>query len=50
LGLTAGPVPPRVEVPVKAGLLALIDHANGRGWSTRKACALLGLDPDRATA
>ena len=50
MGLTAGPVPPRVEAPVKAGLLALIDHANGRGWSTRKACALLGLDPDRATA
>jgi putative transposase len=47
LGLTAGPVPPRVEAPVKAGLLALIAHAHGRGWPTRRACSLLGLDPDR---
>jgi putative transposase len=50
LGLTAGPVPPRVDAPVKAGLLALIDHAGERGWSTRRACSLLGLDPDRAAA
>jgi putative transposase len=48
LGLTAGTVPPRVEAPVKAGLLALVDHAVGAGWSTRRACQLLGLDPDRA--
>jgi hypothetical protein len=50
LGLTAGPVPPRVDAPVKAGLLALIDHVGERGWSTRRACSLLGLDPDRAAA
>ena len=50
MGLTAGPVPPRVEAPVKAGLLALIDHAGQRGWSTRRSCALLGLDPDRVAA
>jgi len=46
--LTAGPVPPRVDAPVKAGLLALVEHARGRGWSMRRACALLGVDPDRA--
>jgi putative transposase len=50
LGLTAGPVPPRVDAPVKAGLLALIAHAGERGWSTRRCCALLGLDPDRVSA
>jgi len=48
LGLTAGPVPPRVDAPAKAGLLALVEHAVGRGWSTAPACRLLGLDPDRA--
>ncbi len=48
MGLTAGPVPPRVQAPVKSGLLTLIDHAVGAGWSTRRACSLLGLDPDRA--
>ncbi len=47
MGLTAGPVPPRVDAPVKAGLLALIAHAAGRGWSTARACRLLGVDPDR---
>ena len=48
MGLIAGAVPPRVQAPVKTGLLALLDHAVGAGWSTRRACALLGLDPDRA--
>ena len=46
MGLTAGAVPARVEAPVKAGLLAL-GHAVERGWSTARACRLLGLDPDR---
>ncbi len=50
MGLTAGAVPPRVEAPVKADLLALIDHAYERGWSTRRSGALLGLDPDRAAS
>ena len=50
MGLTAGAVPARIEAPVKAGLLALIDHAGQCGWSTRRSCALLGLDPDRAAA
>jgi putative transposase len=44
LGLTAGPVPPRVGQHVKAGLLDLIDHVVDRGWSARRAAQLLGLD------
>lgn len=48
MGLTAGPVPPRVAAPAKAGLLALVDHARGAHWSTIRSCRLLGLDPDRA--
>ncbi len=47
MGLTAGPVPARVDAPVKAGLLDLVDHAGRAGWSSRRACVLLGLDPDR---
>ncbi|MGH8894613.1 MAG: transposase [Actinomycetes bacterium] len=47
MGLTAGPVPPRVDAPVKAGLLTLVAHARDRGWSRARACRLLGLDPDR---
>jgi putative transposase len=43
LGLVAGPVPPRVHAEVKAGLLGLVDHATCRGWSTRRAAAVLGL-------
>ena len=48
MGLTAGPVPPRVDARVKAGLLDLIAHAGERGWSTRRAAELLGLDQTRA--
>jgi transposase InsO family protein len=45
LGLTAGLVPPRVEAEVKAGLLALVEHAGSEGgWSLRRAAATLGLD------
>src|ERR1039458_7779445 len=44
LGLTAGLVPPRVDGNVKAGLLALIDHAAEQGWSLRRSSAALGLD------
>jgi transposase InsO family protein len=50
LGLSAGVVPPRVEAPAKAGLLALVDHAVAQGWSARRACALLGLNSDRVAA
>jgi putative transposase len=48
LGLTAGPVPPRVDASVKAGVLDLIDHALAHGWSARAACTLLGIDDLRA--
>ena len=48
MGLTAGPVPPRVDASVKAGVLDLIDHAIAHGWSARAACGLLGIDDLRA--
>lgn len=48
MGLTAGPVPPRVDASVKAGVLDLIDHALAHGWSARAACTLLGIDDLRA--
>lgn len=45
MGLTAGLVPPRVDAGVKAGLLALVEHAvQIGGWSLRRAAAVLGLD------
>jgi putative transposase len=48
LGLTAGPVPARVDGHVKAGLLGLVDHAvTYGGWSARRACHQLGLDHAR---
>lgn len=47
MGLTAGPVPVRVDAHVKAGLLDLIDHAAEHGWTRRRACQLLDLDEDR---
>ena len=50
MGLSAGPVQTRVTAEVKAGLLDLVDHAAGAGWSQRRACRLLDLDEDRATA
>ena len=47
MGLIAGPVPPRVDGHVKAGLLDLVEHAVEHGWSTARAAAALGLDADR---
>ena len=47
MGLTAGPVPTRVEPATKAGLLELVDHAVDRGWDRRRACRLLDLDERR---
>lgn len=44
MGLSAGLVPPRVDAGVKAGLLDLVDHAVGQGWSARRGCAVLGVD------
>lgn len=44
----AGPVPPRVDAHVKAGLLALVAHAQAEGgWSLRQSAAVLGLDHAR---
>lgn len=48
MGLSAGPVPGRVDATVKAGLLDLIDHAAERGWARRRAAELLGLEEERA--
>jgi transposase InsO family protein len=48
MGLTAGPVPNRVDATVKAGLLGLIDHAEAKGWTRRRAAIRLGLDDSRA--
>ena len=48
MGLTAGPVPPRADARVKAGLLELIDHASGEGgWSLRRSAAALGVEHAR---
>jgi len=37
-----------VDANVKAGLLDLLEHALGAGWSRRRACRLLDLEEDRA--
>lgn len=47
MGLNTGLVPARVEAPVKQGLLELIDHAVGQGFSARWACRTLGIDHAR---
>lgn len=48
MGLTAGLVPPRVEAPVKAGLLELVAYAHAEaGWSVRRCAALLGIEHTR---
>lgn len=47
MGLTAGPVPARVDAVVKAGLLALVEHAVERGWSQARACHQLGVADSR---
>ena len=47
LGLTAGPIPTRVEAGIKEGLLELVDHAVANGWSVRRACQVLEVGPVR---
>ena len=47
MGLSAGPVPSRVDACVKAGLLDLVDHAVDAGWSPRRAAGRLGIDDSR---
>ena len=46
MGLT-GPVPRRVDAQVKAGLLDLVSHAVGAGWSLRRSCGLLQVGHSR---
>jgi hypothetical protein len=43
-----GPVPARVDGAVKSALLTIIDTAGAGGWTASKACAVLGLDRQRA--
>lgn len=50
LGLTAGPVPVRVDACVKAGLLDLIEQTVERDWSARRACDRLWLEHGRYQA
>lgn len=50
MGLNAGLVPPRVDGPVKHGLLELVAHAVSQGFSARWACRRLGIDHARVIA
>jgi hypothetical protein len=43
-----GPVPHRVDVRVKRGLLELVDRAVEEGWPAVRACGVLELDERRA--
>lgn len=47
MGLTAGPVPARVDAEVKAGLLDLVEEAVAGGWSARRACDVLEVNDRR---
>jgi hypothetical protein len=44
LGLV-GPVPARVDATAKRALLALLEQAVAGGWTLRRSCRVLGLDP-----
>jgi len=46
--LTAGLAPPRVDAPVKRGLLDLVAHAHREaGWSLRRSASVLGIEHTR---
>lgn len=47
MGLTAGPVPVRVDATVKAGICDLITYATNAGASARWACGILDILPSR---
>lgn len=48
MGLTAGLVPPRVDAPVKQGLLELAAYAHEHGgWSLRRSAGVLGIEHTR---
>ena len=41
------PVPARVDAVGKAGLLALVDHAVGEGWTLQAVCEVLKISRRR---
>lgn len=41
------PIPARVEASTKAGLLALVDHAVGQGWTLQAVCEVLKISRRR---
>ena len=41
------PVPVRVDAVGKAGLLGLVDHAVGEGWSLQAVCEVLKISRRR---
>lgn len=47
MGLTAGPVPVRVDASVKAGICDLVENAVAGGFSARAACHLLDVEDSR---
>ena len=47
MGLNAGPVPPRVDGPVKQALLGLAADAVSAGFSLRQAATWLGVNHTR---
>jgi len=47
LGLSAGPVPARVDSPAKERLLKLVDDAVADGWAHTRACEVLGVSDVR---
>ena len=47
MGLSAGPVPARVEGPAKQVLLGLVADATAGGFSLRQACAWLRVNHAR---
>lgn len=49
MGLTAGPVPTRVDAGIKDGLCDLVDHAVTNGWSARSACQILEVNDRRVS-
>jgi putative transposase len=47
LGLSPGPLPPRLDGEVKERLLKLVDGAVTTGWAHVRACDVLGVADDR---
>lgn len=47
MGLSAGPVPTRVDSPAKESLLKLACDAVAAGWADTRACETLGISDVR---